>query len=238
MARSETTSLFIDDVIRFGVVAATTGAVILAPSIMIALDKPLSKLLTHLNRRDDELSRQREVKRVISYMKSQGYLAGDYEHGLQVTAKAKKRLASREAALTAQPPAVWDKKWRIIMYDIPNTHTSARHEIRRKLRAYGCFHLQRSVLITPFACFDDVAHLRPYLRRRKIRHVFRNQHARQRQTVAATFCTKISRNAFQITGTYVHVICRFVLAGNCLKVTSSRLLNRSAVVANSSVVAH
>ena len=170
MARNETMSLFIDDVIRFGALTATTGAVLLAPNIMAALDKPLRKLAKRLDARDDELWRARELKRVISYMKSQGYLAGDYEHGLAVTTKAKKRLEKRETEhRMAKPQQVWDKVWRIVIYDIPNEHAAARHEIRRKLRGYGCFHLQRSVLITPFPCFDDIAamaltcHVTPYI---------------------------------------------------------------------------
>ena len=66
MARNETMSLFIDDVIRFGALTATTGAVLLAPNIMVALDKPLRKLAERLDARDDELWRARELKRVIA----------------------------------------------------------------------------------------------------------------------------------------------------------------------------
>ncbi|MFZ1249655.1 MAG: hypothetical protein WAQ24_05040 [Candidatus Saccharimonadales bacterium] len=160
MARNETMSLFIDEVIRFGVLAALTGTVILAPNALTALDKPLATLAKRLGKRDDELRRSRELKRVISYMKTQGYLVGDYEHGLTITPKAKKRLQKRESEVrVATPQEVWDKNWRIILYDIPNTHASARQEIRLKLRRYGCFHLQRSVLITPFPCFEDIAAL-------------------------------------------------------------------------------
>lgn len=49
MARNETTSMVIDDIIRFGAMAATVGAMMLAPNILIALEKPLDKLFNHLD---------------------------------------------------------------------------------------------------------------------------------------------------------------------------------------------
>ncbi len=157
MARNETTSMVIDDIIRFGAMAATVGAMMLAPNILIALEKPLDKLFSHLDTKDKQLAKERELKRVIRYMKDRGYLAGEYEHGLQLTEKARKRLICRQTEhMSAKPVARWDKTWRIIVYDIPNTRAAARQAICRKLRQYGCFHLQRSVLITPFPCFEDV----------------------------------------------------------------------------------
>lgn len=160
MARNETTSLIIDEIIRYGVGAAAISTAFVLPNILIALEKPLSKLFDGLDVRDAKLRQERELKRMIRYMKSQGYLVGDYEHGLTLSTKAKRRLARREIeTLQAKPLEVWDKTWRIIIYDIPNTKTSARFELKRRLRNYGCFHLQRSVLVTPFPCFEDIATL-------------------------------------------------------------------------------
>ncbi len=160
MARSETTSLFIDDVIRLGAAATLFGAVLLGPNMLIALEKPLEKLCRHLDQKDQALVRARELKRIISYMKAQGYLVGEYEHGLQLTDKARKRLLRRDSEqLRAKPQKVWDRVWRIVIYDIPNTQAAQRQAIRLRLRQYGCFHLQRSVLITPFPCFDDLTTL-------------------------------------------------------------------------------
>lgn len=41
--------MVIDDIIRFGAMAATVGAMMLAPNILIALEKPLDKLFNHLD---------------------------------------------------------------------------------------------------------------------------------------------------------------------------------------------
>lgn len=124
----------------------------IAPNIMIGLKKPLDSLFQHL----DKQEREREIRRTLYYMKERGYLAGEYEHGLQLTDKARERLARIDAKLIATPQDVWDGWWRIIIYDIPNELQSARHALQNELRRYGCYILQRSVYITPFPCIDDI----------------------------------------------------------------------------------
>ncbi len=94
-------------------------------------------------------------------MKNRGYLAGDYEHGLQITDKARRRLSRvRLSDIIIQPQKVWDKTWRIVIYDIPEEHASARRNLTRQLRCMGCFQLQRSTWITPFPCRSEVEAIR------------------------------------------------------------------------------
>lgn len=153
MARNGETSKLIDEVLRYGALTAITGVSLVAPGITKTLDKPLKRLAKHL----DERERAREARRIVYYMKGQGYLAGDYEHGLELTDKARQRLQNLGSTnLVLQPQPVWDHLWRIILYDIPDEKRSARQALQHKLRMYGCFQLQRSVLITPFPCLADI----------------------------------------------------------------------------------
>ena len=152
MGRNDTTSKVIDEVIRLGTLGGVAGAMLLAPNILIALDKPLKKLYSHLDKRE----RERELRRVLYYMKERGYLVGKYEYGLQLTDKARQRLAESEEILTARPQDVWDKWWRVIIYDIPEEHKTARLSLQAELRHYGCYILQRSVYLTPFPCLEDI----------------------------------------------------------------------------------
>ncbi len=152
MGRNDTTSQLIDEILRFGAISLALGATMVAPNIMIGLKKPLDSLFQHL----DKQEREREIRRTLYYMKERGYLAGEYEHGLQLTDKARERLARIDAKLIATPQDVWDGWWRIIIYDIPNELQSARHALQNELRRYGCYILQRSVYITPFPCIDDI----------------------------------------------------------------------------------
>lgn len=50
----------------------------------------------------------------------------------------------------------WDKKWRIIMFDIPENKGAARRALNKMLRDANCFSYQKSVFITPFECKKEV----------------------------------------------------------------------------------
>jgi len=50
----------------------------------------------------------------------------------------------------------WDKKWRVIIFDIPNKKKSARDAFRKRLKQIGFFAIQESVFIFPFDCKAEV----------------------------------------------------------------------------------
>ena len=153
MADRETTAKVVDEVIVFVATSAAMATAMVLPNILIGLDKPLKLLYQKMDKRD----RDREARRIVYNMKAQGYLIGSYSHGLQLTDKARRRL-ERIALdnLQIEPTRVWDRIWRITLYDIPEDYKSARNALHDRLRAVGCFQLQRSVWITPFPCRDIV----------------------------------------------------------------------------------
>lgn len=72
--------------------------------------------------------------------------------------------------LKIKKPASWDKKWRIVTYDIPTTKNKARDALRRKLNELGFKEWQKSVFIHPYPCQDEINFIieffdvRPYVR--------------------------------------------------------------------------
>jgi DNA-binding transcriptional regulator PaaX len=62
--------------------------------------------------------------------------------------------------LTPQKPKRWDKKWRIILSDIPERHKKARDALRRKYHEWGFYLLQKSVYVYPYPCEDEIAIIR------------------------------------------------------------------------------
>ncbi len=46
----------------------------------------------------------------------------------------------------------WDKKWRIVIFDIPDTKKNERDILREKLERIGFIKLQESVYVFPFEC--------------------------------------------------------------------------------------
>lgn len=50
----------------------------------------------------------------------------------------------------------WDKKWRIVLFDIPESQKRIRDSLRKKLKKLGFLEFQKSVFIYPYPCEDEV----------------------------------------------------------------------------------
>jgi len=149
MPKRDATADVIDAVLGFAASSAVLAAGFVVPNALVVLEKPLNRYLKHL----DEYAREREARRIISYMKSRGYIAGEYEFGLKITQRGRKRLQSAEFnSLTIAPQKRWDHIWRLVFYDIPEDHRYGRQTLTAKLRELGFFQLQQSVWIHPFPC--------------------------------------------------------------------------------------
>lgn len=57
-------------------------------------------------------------------------------------------------------PKRWDKKWRLVIFDIPNSKKQAREVFRELLKRLGFVQLQKSVFLQPFPCEDEIEFLR------------------------------------------------------------------------------
>ncbi|MDP3764181.1 MAG: hypothetical protein Q8Q95_01005 [bacterium] len=53
-------------------------------------------------------------------------------------------------------PKVWDKKWRLVLFDIPEKHKPAREALRETLKRLGFYEYQKSVLVQPYECQSEI----------------------------------------------------------------------------------
>ena len=60
-------------------------------------------------------------------------------------------------------PVVWDGKWRIVVFDIPEHKKKAREILRKKLKELGFYQFQKSTFLYPFECKDEISFLRANL---------------------------------------------------------------------------
>ena len=65
-------------------------------------------------------------------------------------------------------PLVWDKKWRMVMFDIPEKRRSERNILREKLKEIGFKEIQKSVFIHPFPCLDEINFITEYFQLRNL----------------------------------------------------------------------
>ncbi|MBI2635262.1 MAG: CRISPR-associated endonuclease Cas2 [Parcubacteria group bacterium] len=50
----------------------------------------------------------------------------------------------------------WDKKWRLVIFDIPEKKKKERNALSNKLRDLGLYHLQESVFVYPYDCQNEI----------------------------------------------------------------------------------
>lgn len=53
-------------------------------------------------------------------------------------------------------PYLWDRKWRLIIFDIPNDKRAASGAFSSKLKDFGFYKLQKSVYLYPFPCEKEI----------------------------------------------------------------------------------
>ncbi len=53
-------------------------------------------------------------------------------------------------------PKRWDKKWRVVIFDVPEDKKIIREALRKKIQKLGLRELQKSVFIYPYPCDKEI----------------------------------------------------------------------------------
>lgn len=130
-----------------GVVAA--GAV-MAPNTVQLLGHFLPKSPQERNRIWKALKYLEEKQRIT--LEERG--GNTYVH---LTGKGRIQLDEESIwDLAIDAPRRWDRKWRMVMFDLPSRNESVRQSFRLKLEDFGLKMYQRSVFIYPHECYEHV----------------------------------------------------------------------------------
>lgn len=57
----------------------------------------------------------------------------------------------------------WDKKWRLVIFDIPESKRRARDLLREKLKEMEFYQCQKSAWVHPFDCLREIEFLKDFL---------------------------------------------------------------------------
>jgi predicted transcriptional regulator/CRISPR/Cas system-associated endoribonuclease Cas2 len=113
----------------------------------------------------DDYFQERELDKAnfskkIRYLRKAGLIRKFYESKeayIELTEKGIERLESLTMIeLNINRPDTWDKKWRIVMFDIPEKEKNLRNIIRGKLYRLGFRQVQKSVFVYPFECTKEI----------------------------------------------------------------------------------
>lgn len=111
-------------------------------------------------RKQNKMKFSREMYRLKQAGIIKEYLEGK-ERFIGLTKKGRKRLQKYLiSTLEIRRPAKWDKKWRLVIFDIPDDKKIERDALRRKLENLGFLKLQESVYVCPFECASQIDFLK------------------------------------------------------------------------------
>lgn len=155
-----------------GTAATITKGVLLLAALggVLAVGVMAPNLFKIFNIRERDEGRGRRInregfkhlKRSCYHLRSQGLIEQSSDKGssqrwrltILGEKKLKELLGIEEKSI--KKPKEWDRKWRIIIFDIPNEFGHTRNIFRRELLTAGCYPLQKSVLVFPFPCKKDL----------------------------------------------------------------------------------
>ncbi len=132
-------------------VAGGIGVALIAPGVLGAM----SKLGLVPSARQMEI-----IKKSRSRLIARGLLVyrGTMVH---LTPKGEQVLRRLELSdFRLHRPKRWDRKWRVLIFDIPERRKGLRHKIRRTLKVIGFVRLQDSVWAYPYDCEDLITLLK------------------------------------------------------------------------------
>ena len=76
---------------------------------------------------------------------------------VELTEKGKRKVYEYKLDdLHIKKPKKWDKKWRIVIFDIPETRRKDRRRFHWKLSDMGFRSIQKSTFITPYPSKDEI----------------------------------------------------------------------------------
>lgn len=101
------------------------------------------------------------INRSVERLTRAGLVRRDGSGFVSLTAKGEARLSEIELANYELPkPKWWDKKWRLISFDIKEKRRHIRELLRRTLEAVGFVRLHKSVWVYPHDCEDFLSLLK------------------------------------------------------------------------------
>lgn len=101
-----------------------------------------------------------QYKSALSKLAAKGFIVFVEEKGLKfarLTEEGKRALSLERARLGAMKKKRWDRRWRVVIFDIPERRKKSRVRLRTFMQECGFVRLQDSVWVYPYDCEDLMA---------------------------------------------------------------------------------
>lgn len=110
-----------------------------------------------------------QSKRALTRLAARGYVEFEERDGMhfaRITPEGGRAMEMKrhKAELAARVGKRWDKRYRVVIFDIPVKRKGLRDRLRRVMISCGFLQIQKSVWLHPYDCEDLVALIKADLR--------------------------------------------------------------------------
>ena len=108
-----------------------------------------------------------QAKTVLGRLVAKGFVTFEERSGrryARITERGKQILELEIQKVAHAKKRKWDRRWRVVIFDIPERRRSVRGRLRRFMEEYGFVRLQDSVWVYPHDCEDLIALAKANLR--------------------------------------------------------------------------
>jgi DNA-binding transcriptional regulator PaaX len=146
LTKGDITKIMLETVKTSGLISAA----LIAPNVLMALEK--------LGVLDDK---RKVIANTRARLIKNGYLQKNTKGFLSLTNQGMEKLKRYELSdYKLVIPRVWDRKWRVLIFDIPEYRRGLREKIRLTLLSIGFKRVQDSVWVFPYDCAELISLLK------------------------------------------------------------------------------
>ena len=144
-----------------------TGAIMVAatsPYFLVNIAREIKRNRKYIKKEIGKKLDERKIAKALERLKRNRLIILSEKDGkfkLELTKKGKRIVEEIQLEdMKIEKPISWDKKWRIVIFDIPDKHKRrARDALREKLQKMKFYPLQKSVWVHPYSCEKEIQFL-------------------------------------------------------------------------------
>lgn len=146
------------------------GAFIISAMVMPGLPLVLKPFIDEKRKEEYEIWKRFNIpylKRTLLRLEKQKLVEITEKNNKQIvkiTSHGKQKIIKMALdEITIEKPKVWDRKWRLISFDLPEKLVRERKRFVEYLRAWRFYPLHESVYLHAYPCLEQVEFLREYM---------------------------------------------------------------------------
>lgn len=144
----------------------TAGAIMVAatsPFFLTNIAREIKRNKKYIKKEIRKKFDERKIARALERLKRNKVIILSEKYGkfkIELTEKGKRIVREIQLGdMKIEKPDAWDKKWRTVIFDIPDKKRRARDALREKLQEMKFYPFQKSVWVCPYPCQKEIQFL-------------------------------------------------------------------------------